>query len=205
MEADSRLESPAAARNREPIFDRLAPLLRDGARVLEIASGTGEHCVHFAACRPDATFQPSDPDPRHRASVDAWVRHLGLANVRTAIELDVTRDADWAALATDAVELIYCANMIHIAPWAAALGLLRGAGRLLAVGGLLVLYGPYLQAGVATAASNLAFDESLRARDPAWGLRALEDVEAEARAQGLERVALHAMPANNLLVVFEKR
>jgi len=205
MQPDDRLESPAAARNREPIFDRLDPLLPGGAHVLEIASGTGEHCAHFAARRPDVTFQPSDPDPRHLASVDAWTRHLGLSNVRPAIGLDVTRDADWDPVAEAGVELVFCANMIHIAPWPAALGLLRGAGRLLAEGGRLVLYGPFLEREVRTSVSNLAFDESLRARSPAWGIRALEDVAAAAAEHGLEREARHAMPANNLLVVFSKR
>ena len=203
--SDARLEWPAAARNREPIRQKLAPLLPDGRVVLEIASGSGEHCVHFALRDIRVRFQPSDPDAAHRASIDAWAQHLHLDNVAPALDLDVTAEGWWHALAGVDVAFVYCANMIHIAPWAACLGLLEGAGQLLASGERLVLYGPFTQAGVETAPSNVSFDESLKARDPAWGVRALEDVEAEARAHDLERTATHAMPANNLLVVFEKR
>lgn len=205
MSSDPRLESPAAARNREHIRERLAPLLPEGRGVLEIASGTGEHCVHFALRAVGVHFQPSDPDPNHRASIDAWARHLDLDNVAPALELDVAQDGWWRALDAQDVGLVYCANMIHIAPWAAALGLLRGAGALLGEGERLVLYGPFLRADVETAPSNLAFDESLRARDPGWGIRALEDVEAAAAEHGLVRESVHDMPANNLLVVFSKR
>jgi hypothetical protein len=205
LSTDPRLEWPAAARNREPIREHLAPLLPEGRTVLEIASGSGEHCMHFALRAVRVHFQPSDPDPAHRASIDAWARHLGLDNVAPALDLDVTADGWWQVLDAQDVALVYCANMIHIAPWAAALGLLRGAGALLGEGERLVLYGPFLRADVETAPSNRAFDDSLRERDPAWGIRALEDVEAAAAEHGLAREALHAMPANNLLVVFSKR
>ena len=204
MTDDARLEWPAATRNREPIHERLAPMLAEAERLLEIASGSGEHCVHFAALAPHVVFQPSDPDPKHRASIDAWVRHLSLDNVRPALDLDVRQGDWWEKLGSSPVSLVYCANMIHISPWSATLGLLEGAGQLLEPGARLVLYGPFFQAGVETATSNVAFDESLRARDPDWGLRSLEDVEAAASLQGLVRQGLHAMPANNLMLVLLK-
>lgn len=204
MSDDARLEWPATARNRDPILEQLTPLLADVDSVLEIASGTGEHTVHFAAAHPDVTFQPSDIEDAHRASVDAWAAHLALANVRTALDLDVTVDGWWAALPSPAPALVYCANMIHIAPWAACEGLIVGAGQLLAPGRSLVLYGPFLQRDVETAASNAAFDASLQGRDPNWGIRALEAVDTVANANGLTREATHAMPANNLFVVYRK-
>lgn len=202
MSDDARLFWSAAARNRAPILEQIEPLLRDAASVLEIASGSGEHTVHFAAAAPTVTFQPSDIDARHRESIDAWAAHARLGNVRPAIDLDVTLDRWWCDLA--APDLLYCANMIHIAPWTACVGLLRGAGHLLAARGALVLYGPFLEADVETTASNLAFDESLKSRDSAWGIRALEDVDREAATFGLARETRVAMPANNLLVVYRK-
>jgi len=205
MTRDDRLEWPAAARNRAPILERLAPLFTHVSHVLEIASGSGEHTAHFAPTHPDVTFQPSDIDAAHRASVDAWAAHLGLANVRPALDLDVTADGWWDALPDPAPSLVYCANMIHIAEWAACEGLLLGAGQVLARGSTLVLYGPFTQADVPTVESNAAFDESLKSRDPSWGLRALEDVDSEADRHGLARDATHAMPANNLLVVYRRR
>ena len=168
--------------------------------MLEIASGTGEHILHFAREFPDLLFQPSDPEPAALRSIEAWRAESGLANLLPPIALDA-RAADWPVAAADA---ILCINMVHISPWAATLGLLRGAGRLLAPGAPLYLYGAYRQAGVATAPSNEAFDASLRARDPEWGLRDLEDVVAEAGAQGLRLDAVAQMPANNLSVVLRK-
>jgi SAM-dependent methyltransferase len=194
--------SPATARNRQPILEVLAPRLPDGARVLEIASGAGEHAVFLAGALPRVSWQPSDPDPDARASIAAWRAQAGLPNLAAPLALDA---ADPAAWPTEPVDAVVCINMIHISPWAAAEGLMAGAGRVLPAGGKLILYGPYLEADVPTAPSNLAFDESLRARNPAWGLRDLADVEALAAANGLARAERIAMPANNLIVVFEKR
>ena len=193
-------EAPAAARNRQPILDVLQPRLPKEGLVLEIASGTGEHVVHYAAARPELTFQPSDPDAGARASVDDWVRTLGLANVRPALEVDVTRSA-WPVERADAV---LCCNMIHIAPWEAALGLVSGAARLLPPGGLFFLYGPYRRGGRHTAASNEAFDSDLRRRNPAWGVRDLEAVTEFAGLQGFSIPEIVEMPANNLSLLFNR-
>ncbi|WP_439599415.1 DUF938 domain-containing protein [Falsiroseomonas sp.] len=195
---DARRIAPAAARNRDPILAALRPLLPAAGLVLEVASGSGEHAAHFAAALPGLHFQPSDPDPANRASIDAWC--AGAPNIRPALALDAMAP-DWPLAAADAV---LCINMIHIAPWAATPGLLRGAARILPPGGPLVLYGPYLRDGVATAPSNLDFDASLRARDPAWGLRRLEEVAAAAAAAGFGPPAVTEMPANNLLVAFRR-
>lgn len=194
---DARRSSHSVERNREPILAALRPLLPPTGLVLEIASGSGEHAAHFAAALPDLEFQPSDPDPEAQASINAWCG--GLPNVRPALGLDAAAPG-WPAVQADAV---LCVNMIHIAPWAAARGLVAGAGRTLRPRGLLVLYGPFLRDGVPTAPGNAAFDADLRTRDPAWGLRRLEDVEALAAAAGFGPPAITAMPANNLLVAFE--
>jgi SAM-dependent methyltransferase len=200
MTHDARLFAPAAARNRQPILEVLEQHLPSRGLVLEVASGSGEHVMHFAQACPALTFQPSDPDAAHRVSVDAWAAALGLANVRPAIELDTTADA-WPVEATDA---LVCINMIHIAPWAAAEGLMRGAGRVLPPGGLLYLYGPYKRGGQHTAPSNAAFDASLQAQNPAWGVRDLEAVAALAAAQGFGEPDIVGMPANNLSLVLRK-
>ncbi len=202
MSDDARLHFPATERNRAPILERLRPLLSADMRVLEIASGSGEHIVHFAEAVPDAVFQPSDLEVEHVASIDAWVSHLGLENVRPARLVDTT-ESDWSADLRP-IDVILCANMIHIAPIAACEGLLAGAGRLLEPGGGLVLYGPFLESDVETAPSNLSFDESLRSRDPAWGIRSLDRVDALAETNGLTRSARHAMPANNLLLEYRR-
>ncbi len=193
-------EAPAAARNRQPILEVLQPRLPEKGLVLEIASGTGEHVVHYAAARPDLTFQPSDPDADSRASVDDWVRTLGLTNVRPALEIDVTRST-WPVEQANAV---LCCNMIHIAPWEAAVGLITGAARLLPPGGLLFTYGPYRRGGRHTAPSNEAFDADLRRRNPAWGVRDLETVIALARGAGLSAPEIVEMPANNLSLLFKR-
>lgn len=193
-------EAPAAARNRQPILDVLQPRLPAKGLVLEIASGTGEHVVHYAAARPELTFQPSDPDAGARASVDDWVRTLGLGNVRPALEIDVTRTT-WPVERADAV---LCCNMIHIAPWEAAIGLVAGAARLLPPGGLLFLYGPYRRGGRHTAPSNEAFDADLRRRNPAWGVRDLEAVIGLAGAQGFSAPDIVEMPANNLSLLLNR-
>ena len=193
-------EAPAAARNRQPILEVLQPRLPEKGLVLEIASGTGEHVVHYAAARPDLTFQPSDPDVDSRASVDDWVRTLGLTNVRPALEIDVTRST-WPVEQANAV---LCCNMIHIAPWEAAVGLITGAARLLPPGGLLFTYGPYRRGGRHTAPSNEAFDQDLRRRNPAWGVRDLETVIELARGQGFLPPEIVEMPANNLSLLFTR-
>jgi SAM-dependent methyltransferase len=194
--------SPSTARNRQPILEVLAARLAISARVLEIASGAGEHAVFLAEALPAVRWQPSDPDATARESIAAWRTQAELPNLEPPLALDA---ADLATWPTEPVDAVVCINMIHISPWAAAQGLMAGAGRLLTPGGKLFLYGPYVEADVPTAPSNLAFDESLKSRNPAWGLRDLADVEALATASGLALVERIAMPANNLVVVFEKR
>lgn len=193
--------APATARNREPIGAVLRDVLPARGTVLEIASGTGEHAVHFAGRFPDLRWQPSDPDPDAITSIEAWAADSGADNLLPPVILDAAA-ATWPI---DAADAILCINMVHISPWAATEGLMRGAARLLAAGAPLVLYGPYRRAGVVTAASNEAFDQSLRARDPAWGLRDLEAVQAEAERRGLGFDRLVEMPANNLTLVFRRR
>ncbi len=196
---DPRLYAPAALCNREPILDVLTRVLPDGGLVLELASGSGEHGAYFAARLPHLEWQPSDRDRQALASIDAH-RLSGPSNLRPAVALDAT-SAGWPVADADA---IVCINMIHIAPWSACEGLMAGAERTLPAGGVLYLYGPYKQGGRHTAPSNAAFDESLRARDPAWGVRDLEDVVALAARHGLGHIETVAMPANNLSVVFRK-
>lgn len=200
MNADDGLPfSAAAERNQGPILAVLQRLLPREARVLEVASGTGQHARHFAQAQPGWTWQPTDTTDDARRAIDA--RCAGLANVRPALRLDVL-DAAWPPATYDA---LYCANMLHISPWATCSALMRGAAAHLVPGGLLVLYGPYRVDGVPTAPSNEAFDADLKARNPAWGLRALADVQREAVAVGLLLREVVTMPANNLIVVFEKR
>lgn len=194
--------SPAAERNKQPILEVLQRVLPPRGHALEIASGTGQHVVHFAAAMPGWTWQPSDPQPQALGSIAAWTAQSGLPNLRPVLALDVTQPT-WTGV-DDELDAIFCANMIHIAPWAACEGLMRGAARHLAPHGRLVTYGPYLIDGVPTAPSNLAFDADLRARNPAWGVRRLEDVQAAAAAQGLKRRQWIPMPANNFIVVFER-
>ena len=201
MTTDPRRFAPSAARNRDPILDVLKHHLPPTGLVLEIASGSGEHVTHFAAALPDLTFQPSDPDAEARASIDAWVRELGLANVRPAVLLDAQSEA-WPLKRADA---IVCINMIHISPWAATIGLMRGAARILPPDGVLYLYGPYRRDGRHTAPSNAEFDESLRQRDPSWGVRDLEAVSALAAECGFGPPTVVPMPANNLSVRFTRR
>lgn len=193
-------QAPAAARNRQPILDVLRPRLPDRGLVLEVASGSGEHALHFAAALPGLVFQPSDPDPEARASIDAWAADSGLANLRPALALDAAT-TDWPIAVADAV---LCCNMIHISPWASTIGLVAGAARLLPPGGLLYLYGPYRRNGAHTAPSNAAFDEDLRRRNPAWGVRDLEAVATLAAGAGLAPPEVIEMPANNLSVLFRR-
>ncbi len=193
--------APAALRNRAAILEVISPHLPPGGLVLELASGTGEHALFFAGARPDVTFQPTDCDVSARASIDAYAEEAGLANLRPALFLDATQPDTWPLERADGV---LCINMIHISPWAATVGLIAGAAHLLPVGGKLMLYGPYFREGVETAPSNLAFDESLRARNPAWGIRRLEEVAALATQQGFSPPEVTEMPANNLTVIFDR-
>ena len=194
--------SPAAERNQAPILDALQRLLPPVARVLEIASGTGQHAQHFAAAQPGWTWQPTEADEALLGAIDA--RCAGLANVRPARRLDVLDDA-WPLGAADgaAYDAVYTANLLHISPWPICAALMRGAAAHLRAGGLLLVYGPFRVDGVPTAPSNEAFDADLRLRDARWGLRRLSDVQSQAAAAGLVWRQRLTMPANNLLVVFE--
>ncbi len=191
---------PAPERNKAPILRVLRRVLPLRGMVLEVASGTGQHIVHFAAGLPEVNWQPSDPEPEHRSSIAARVEAAGLRNVATPLVLDV-RDRPWPIHGVDA---ILCINMIHIAPWDAALALLSAAAQLLPAGGVLYLYGPYRRAGRDTAPSNAAFDADLRRRNPDWGVRNLEDVQHEAATSNLLLQEIVEMPANNLSVIFRR-
>jgi SAM-dependent methyltransferase len=197
---DHRRSAPHVARNAGPIAEVLRDVLPARGLVLEVASGTGEHILHFAREFPKLLWQPSDPEPAALRSIEAWRAVSGLFYLLPAVSLDA-RAADWPVPQADA---ILCINMVHISPWAATVGLLRGAGRLLAEGAPLCLYGPYRRAGVETAPSNEAFDESLKARDREWGLRDLEAVAAEAEQHGLALEQVVEMPANNISALFRK-
>jgi SAM-dependent methyltransferase len=198
---DPRRSAPHVARNAAPIADVLRDVLPERGLVLEIASGTGEHALHFARNFPNLVWQPSDPDPVALRSIEAWRHEAGLVNLLPVLALDV-REAEWPVDEADAVLAI---NMVHISPWSATEDLLRGAGRLLRQGAPLYFYGPYRQAGIATAPSNEAFDVSLRSRNAEWGLRNVEDVAAAGEAHGLGLDRIVPMPANNLSIVFRKR
>src|SRR5262245_56430376 len=197
--ADLRQFAPSTARNREPILAVLARILPADARVLEIASGAGEHAVFLAAALPGVIWQPSDPDPGARASIAAWIAAEGLANVLAPRAIDVREPAWDAESVYDAIVAI---SMIHISPWEATLGLFAGAGRLLRDGGLLYTYGPYKRGGRHTAPSNEGFDAWLKGLDSAFGVRDVADVESAAHAQDLKLQEIVEMPANNLSLVF---
>jgi SAM-dependent methyltransferase len=201
VSADARQFAPATARNREPILAVLREELTQSGTVLEVASGTGEHAVHFARALPTLLWQPSDPSPEARASIAAWRESEGPENLLAPLELHAASD-DWPL---DQAVAMVCINMIHISPWAATEGLMRGAGRLLLSGAPLILYGPYRRAGFPLEPSNAAFDKSLKARDPRWGLRLLDDVADCAGASGLDLSRVVEMPANNLTLIFRKR
>ena len=191
--------APAAARNRDPLADALRPILPATGCVLEVASGTGEHAVHFARRFPELTWRPSDADEDALASIEAWRAARPSPNLRAAVRLDVRRP--WPIGRADAALAV---NLLHISPWAATEALVAGAAAVLPPGGPLIVYGPFWQDGVEPAPSNLAFDETLRARDPAWGVRRLADVTTCAQAAGLRLATVTPMPANNLLVAWRR-
>ena len=192
--------APATQRNRDPIIDVLRRVLPGTGLVLEIASGTGEHASYFASRLPGVTWQPSAPTAGSRESIRAWAAEAETETILEPLDLDVLMDP-WPIERADAM---VCINMVHISPWRVTEGLMRGAGRLLPKGGPLYLYGPYRIEGEHTAPSNAAFDDSLKSRDPEWGVRDMADVIAEAAANGLEHVETVAMPANNFSVIFSK-
>ena len=196
---DAREIAPSAERNKQPILEVLARVLPPAGLVLEIGSGTGQHVAHFAKALPNLEFQPSEMDEGRHASITAWIAQEKLANVRAPLAFDVT--SPWPVQAADAV---VCINVIHISPWEATLGLMRGAGAILPPGGVLVTYGPYKRGGRHTAPSNEAFDASLRSRDPRWGVRDVDDVASVAKAAGLDLSEVVDLPANNFVLWFRK-
>jgi SAM-dependent methyltransferase len=192
------LHSPAAIRNRDPILAVLRRVLPPSGTVLEVASGSGEHVLHFAAAFPQLTWQPSDCNPEALASIQAHAEPARLANVAPPLQLDASA-ASWPISHADAVLAI---NLVHISPWRTTEGLLAGAARILPEGGVLYLYGPYRESGAPMAPSNVAFDESLRLRNPEWGVRTVSDVADLAKSNGFDFVERVAMPANNLSLIF---
>jgi hypothetical protein len=200
MTADPRRHSPAAQRNRAAILDVLQRVLPPAGSALEIASGSGEHAAHFAEGCPQWQWQPTDADADALASVSAWCS--GLANVLPPLRLDVTNPV-WAGVGDD-LDAIFCANMLHISPWASCAALMQGAARHLSASGCLLVYGPFVVDGEVTAASNLAFDADLRSRNADWGLRQLGDVAAVAAGAGLMLRQRIAMPANNLILIWQR-
>jgi hypothetical protein len=208
---DARQYAPATERNREPILQVLSQVLPESGTILEIASGTGEHAVFFSSRLRDCMWLPTDTNPQLRASIIAWTKHFGCKNVYPPLELDV-REPVWpvenSALIdwynASSIAAIVNINMIHISPWSACLGLMTGACRILRAGGILYLYGPFKQGGEHTSPSNAAFDKSLRAQNPEWGVRDLDDVVAVASAHNLTLKQIYQMPANNLSVVFQR-
>jgi SAM-dependent methyltransferase len=195
--------SPAAERNKQPILQVLQQVLPARGNALEIASGTGQHVVWFAQQLPQWTWQPTDADAPALENISALTAEGLLANVRAPLLLDVMSPA-WLPIDTPLFDAIYCANMLHIAPWATCTALMQGAARHLAPGGMLITYGPYLEDAEVTAFGNIAFDAELRSQNPAWGLRRREDVQTQAEHAGLQLAQRHAMPSNNLLLVWNR-
>jgi hypothetical protein len=195
------LASPAAARNAGPILEVLKAHLPARGRVLEIAAGSGEHAVAFAAALPGLEWTPSDPSAEARGSIASWSEAADLPNLRPPLVLDMLDAATWPEGPFNAM---VCINMIHISPWAATEGLMKLAGRVLPVGGLLATYGPYREAEAPLAPSNAAFDDSLKSRNPDWGLRDRDAVAAAAKAEGLALTRRVEMPANNLMLLFRR-
>jgi SAM-dependent methyltransferase len=196
-----RRSAPAALRNREPIAEVLADWLPDRGLVLEIASGTGEHAAYFAERFPNLEWQPSDIHPDALASIAAWCEAANLPNLCTPLVVDAA-SRNWPIDRADALLSI---NMVHISPWASALGLLDGAARLLSPGAPLILYGPWIRTDVPTAPSNIDFDTDLKCRNPEWGLRRVEDLAAAATERGIDLVETRAMPANNMMLLLRRR
>jgi hypothetical protein len=197
---DHRQHAPATSRNRDPILEMLRSILPPAGLVLEVASGTGEHVVHFARALPELSWQPTDPSPEARRSIADWISLQGLENVLPPLHLNAIDD-EWPI---GHVSAVLCINMIHISPWSSTMGLMRGASRVLDAGGPLYLYGPFRRARRPIEPTNAAFDESLRTRDPRWGLRDLDDVVTCACAHSLSLDRVIDMPANNLSVVFRR-
>jgi len=209
VEADGRLDAAAFHRNHEAIWAVLQPFLagRTGD-VVEAGSGTGQHVVHFARHTPDIIWWPSDLNEKHLRSIEAWRVHSGLPNIRPPLRIDLS-DAAWCDAMHDHsgpqnLLAVFCANVIHIAPWRVAEGLFEGAGRYLCADGRLFLYGPFKRGGKHTALSNAVFDTSLRERDPEWGVRDVEALERLAADAGLALAVTAEMPANNLILAFER-
>jgi SAM-dependent methyltransferase len=205
---DGRLHGPAFHRNHDAIWSALSPfLLGRTGDVLEIGSGTGQHIAEFARLAPDITWWPSDIYPSHLASIEAWRRHAGLANLRAPQRIDLA-DPAWSWMADGqagaALTALLCINVLHIAPWRVAQNLFAGAGRYLRANGRLFVYGPFMRSGQHTAPSNAAFDASLRAENPAWGVRDLADLNALAQEAGLTAAEIAPMPANNLVLTFAR-
>jgi hypothetical protein len=201
-EQDGRLHAPAVERNREPILAVLRTVMPTPGTILEIASGSGQHAAWFAPEFPGHRWAPSDVDPDNLSSIDAWCRQEGAVNVIAPRVLDASAE-NWPVtdLEADLIAML-SVNMIHISPWAAGLGLLAAAGRLLPDNGILFLYGPFLRDGQPATDSDAEFDRSLQARDPSWGLRDLDQVVAAANAQGLVLSQQLAMPVGNLSLIF---
>jgi len=205
VEPDGRLDAAAFHRNHAPIWAVLEKFLAGkSGDVLEVGSGTGQHIVHFARHTPDITWWPSDLNEAHLKSIEAWRAHAGLANIRPPLAIDLT-DPAWSSALPEKLLAIFCANVIHIAPWHVAEGLFAGAGRYLQGGGRLFLYGPFKRDGQHTAVSNAVFDTSLREGNPEWGVRDIADVEGLASQNGLALEAAVDMPANNMILVFGRR
>lgn len=196
-----RLYYPATERNRDPILTVLKQHLPRQGRVLEIASGSGEHVTHFAQHFPALDWQPSDLDPACLGSIQAWCEYCGLDNVRAPLRLDTTTGHNWPKTELDA---LICINMVHISPWAATKGLMEKAGQLLRTGGVLYLYGPYRRGGLHTAPSNAAFERALQVQDARFGIRDIGDVEVEGALNGLHLEEVIEMPANNFSLVFRR-
>jgi hypothetical protein len=193
--------APATLRNRDAIADVLRRELPEAGTVLEVASGSGEHAVYFASLLPQLNWQPSDPSDEALASIASCRAEDGGDNLLAPLGLDAGDPSSWPI---DQADAILCCNMVHISPWTVTEGLLQGAARLLPSGAPLLLYGPYFEEGVVPAESNLGFDQSLRMRDPEWGIRQREEVDALAESQGFECSARYEMPANNLTLVYRR-